>query len=174
MKPAKIGLGLGCLLVLSLVLSFAHPWGNPRAGARTGAPLLEGSSAPGDVRRVLMAKCGDCHSLNTRYPVYSYLAPVSWLIEHDVEEARAHMNMSEWKRLSDADRMSVLSRMASEVNAGEMPPKRYQMIHREARLSSEEQKLIYDWARAERKRIRQEAGSHPSDKSNFESGQGTQ
>ena len=157
MRASRIGLAFGSALVLSLVLSAIHPWGNPRVGAHPGAPLLEGSNVPEDMRSVLTAKCGDCHSQNTHYPIYSFMAPVSWMIEHDIEEAREHMNLSEWKSLNDADRMSVLSRMASEVNAGQMPPKRYRMLHPEARLSAEEQQRIYDWARAERKRIRQEA-----------------
>lgn len=165
MKPRTIGFALGSLPVLSLVLSFIHPWGNPRGGAEPGAPLLEGSSVPEDVRRVLAAKCGDCHSESTHYPAYSHFAPVSWMIEHDVEEAREHMNLSRWPSLSDANRISTLSRMASEVNAGEMPPKRYRMMHPQAQLTSDEEQLVYDWARAERKRIRLQA-AHPSDESN--------
>ena len=172
MKPARIGFALGSLPVLSLVLSFIHPWGNPRAGAQPGAPLLEGSGVPDDVRRVLAAKCGDCHSGNTHYPAYSFLAPVSWMIEHDVQEAREHLNLSRWQSLSDADRISALSRIASEVNAAQMPPKRYLALHPEARLSADEQKLIYDWARAERKRIRQQA-THRPDESPIETRQGT-
>lgn len=142
--------------MLSLVLSFIHPWGNPRAGAQPGAPLLQGSSAPEDVRRILAAKCGDCHSTNTRYPVYSFLAPVSWMIEHDVQTARSHLQLSQWQAYSDAERINALSRLASEVNAGEMPPKNYLILHPAARLSAEEHQQLYDWARAERKRIRQE------------------
>lgn len=156
MKAARIGFAFGSALVLSLVLSVVHPWGNPRAGAQPGAPLLEGSSAPEDVRRVLAAKCGDCHSTSTRYPAYSRLAPVSWMIEHDVQTARRHLELSRWQAYSDEERISALSRMASKVNAGEMPPKSYLMLHPAAKLSAAEQQQIYDWARAERKRLRQE------------------
>jgi len=161
MKPARIGFGLGAAFVVSVVLSAVHPWGNPRSGAEAGT-LLEGTSVPGNVRAVLAGKCSDCHSQNTRYPAYSHLAPVSWMLEHDVQEAREHMDLSRWKSMSDAERISALSRIASEVNAGQMPPKRYVMIHRGARLSGDEQKVIYDWARAERKRLRQEQ-AHRSD-----------
>ena len=167
MKPARIGFAIGSGFALSVVLSAVHPWGNPRSGSQPGAPLLEGSSVPEDVRRVVAAKCGDCHSQSTHYPVYSYLAPVSWMLEHDVQEARGHVDMSRWKAYSDADRMSALSKIASEVIAGQMPPKSYLMIHRGARLSDDEQKLIYDWARAERKRLRQEQ-AHRSDASTAE------
>lgn len=173
MKASRIGYAFGSALLLSLVLSAIHPWGNPRVGTQPGAPLLEGSSVPEDVRRLLAAKCGDCHSRTTRYPAYSFLAPVSWMIEHDVETARRHMELSRWKEYSDADRISVLSRMASEVNAGQMPPHRYLMLHPQARLSPQEQQLIYDWARAERKRIRQESAAHPTDASKLETKQGT-
>ena len=168
MKPARVGFALGSLPVLSLVLSFLHPWGNPRAGAQSGTPLLEGSSVPEDVRRVLAAKCGDCHSQSTHYPVYSRFTPVSWMMEHDVQTARRHLDLSRWKSLSDADRISALSRLASEVNAGQMPPKTYLLMHSDARLSADEQQLIYDWARAERKRIRQEAAAHRPDESKLE------
>jgi cytochrome c len=173
MKPARIGYALGSVLALGLVLSFIHPWGNPRAGAQPGAPLLEGSSVPEKVRGVLATKCGDCHSQNTRYPAYSRVAPVSWMIEHDVLEGRGHLELSRWQGLSDADRISALSRIASEVNAGQMPPKTYLMLHPGARLSADEQQLIYEWARAERKRIRQEA-AHRSNESNLDTKQGAQ
>ena len=36
-----------------------------------------------------MQVCGDCHSHETRWPWYSHVAPVSWLLEEDVEEARS-------------------------------------------------------------------------------------
>src|SRR5215469_9905682 len=99
-----------------------HPWGNPRANVQPGAPLLEGSNAPDNVRAVLEAKCGDCHSEKTRYPAYSYIAPVSWMIEHDVHDARSHMNLSHWQSYSDENRINVLTRMASMVHTEQMPP----------------------------------------------------
>ncbi len=156
MKPAKTGIAFGSVLVLSLVLSVIHPWGNPRAGAQSGVTLLEGSTAPQNVRRILAEKCGDCHSTNTRYPAYSYLAPVSWMIEHDVQTGRSHLELSRWQAYSNAERISALSRIASEAHAGQMPPKTYLMLHPAAHLSDEEQQSLYDWARAERKRIREE------------------
>lgn len=157
MNPGRIGFALGSALVLSLVLSVIHPWGNPRAGVQPGAPLLEGSSAPENVRRILAAKCGDCHSTNTRFPAYSYFAPLSWMIEHDVQTGRGHLELSHWQAYSDAERIDALSRMASEVNAGEMPPGSYLVLHPAARLSAEEQHQLYDWARDERRRIRRRA-----------------
>ena len=36
--------------------------------------------------RILEKSCQNCHSLRTEWPWYSYVAPMSWLIENDVHE----------------------------------------------------------------------------------------
>ena len=167
MNLAKIQLGAGCLFAASIVLSTVHPGGNPRAGARPDTPLLEGSQAPENVRSILAAKCADCHSERTHYPLYAHIAPVSWMMERDIRQGRNHFNMSAWQSMNDESRMSVLSRIASVVHAAQMPPRTYVMLHPGARLSPEEQQQIYEWAKDERKRIRQEARQR-SDQSSVE------
>jgi cytochrome c len=162
MKRPEIELVCGCILSACIAFSTFHPGGNPRAGARPVVPLLEGSDLPARVRATLESKCGDCHSDKTHYPIYSHIAPVSWLIERDVREGRKSLNLSEWKSYSDEDRINALTRIGSEVNAGQMPPRSYAMLHPKARLAPDDEKLIYEWAKVERERIRQ-ATSHRSD-----------
>jgi cytochrome c len=173
MKLAKILLGTGCLFAVSIVLSTIHPWGNPRSVARPDFPLLDGSSAPQNVRAILAAKCGDCHSERTRYPLYAHLAPVSWMLDRDVRNGRSHLNMSQWQLMNNESRISVLTRMASVVNAAQMPPRKYVMLHPGARLSPGERQQIYEWAKAERRRIRQEM-NHRANQSGIESRTGEQ
>jgi hypothetical protein len=50
--------------------------------------------------------------------------------------------------------MSLLSKIASEARSGEMPPRQYLIIHRDAMLTPEQQDLLYLWAKAERKRLK--------------------
>jgi cytochrome c len=168
-KRAKLELTLGCLLGASIALSTVHPLGNPRTAAQPGAPVLEGIDVPERVRATLQAKCGDCHSQNTRYPVYSHLAPLSWMIDRDVREGRESLDMSRWQFYNIEDRINALTRMASEVHGGQMPPRTYVLLHPDARLSQEEQQLIYDWAKSERKQLRR-ALSPGSDQSFFDQG----
>jgi cytochrome c len=156
MNPARIAFAAGALFAASVVLSSIHPWGNLRSGVKADTPLLEGSAVPDEVRHVLETKCADCHSTNTDWPLYSRLAPGSWLVEHDVNEGRNHLNMSQWQRYSLETRIDLLSKIASEARSGQMPVRQYLILHPKARLSSEEQQLIYDWAKAERKQIRQQ------------------
>lgn len=156
MRPVPIVLAAAALFTASVALSFVHPGGNPRSRAATDMALLDGSDVPANVLHVLETKCADCHSERTSWPEYSRLAPVSWFIEHDVREGREHLNMSQWQRYASEARIDLLSEIASEVRSGEMPLRQYLILHPQARLTSEEQQLIYEWARSERKHIRQQ------------------
>jgi mono/diheme cytochrome c family protein len=91
-----------------------------------------------DTRTLFFSACGDCHSNATVWPWYSYVAPVSWLVAHDVEEAREHFNVSEWGReKQDADEAVEM------LEDGEMPLLAYWLLHSQARLSDEdEHKLL--------------------------------
>ena len=135
-------------------LSFAHPFGNPRRAETPPGHLLAGAQVPADVRALMERICANCHSEAVEWPIYSRIAPVSWLLERDVSVARARMNLSHWEGYSKQEKSDLLGSVAAEVHSGEMPPARYTAIHRDARLSPEERQAIYAWAKAERKRIR--------------------
>lgn len=164
MNLVRIPLGSGILFAACIALSTLHPWGNPRNDVSERAPLLEGSAAPDRVRGVLATKCGDCHSESTHYPLYAHIAPVSWLMEREIEAGRASLNLSQWQFMSDLSRISVLTRIASVAHTGQMPPDAYVAVHRGTRLSQDERQEIYAWAKAERKRLREQSnqGSNES------------
>jgi hypothetical protein len=90
-----------------------------------------------------MRACGDCHSHATEWPWYSHVAPASWLVAHDVEEAREHFNVSTWDRgHGDADEA------AHEYEEGEMPLWFYVPLHPEAKLTAEERDQLLAGLRA--------------------------
>ena len=150
----KIGVVFSVLLFATAVgLSFVHPWGDVRS-ARGDGGLLEGADAPQEVRRVIETKCADCHSNETHWPVYSRLAPGSWLMERDVSEGRAALNLSRWREMRMEERIDALSRIAAEMRTGKMPPTAYTMMHPARRVSDEEKQTVTAWARAERRRLR--------------------
>ncbi len=128
----------------SIALGTLHPFGNPREGAEqaNSATLLDHAEIPGDARAVLIAKCADCHSNATRWPVYARLAPGSWLIERDVMKGRAHMNLSEWDALAPEQREQLEAQMVHEARWGDMPPLQYRMVHWGARLSADDVRAL--------------------------------
>lgn len=78
--------------------------------------------------------CADCHSNETKWPWYSNIAPISWLVQYDVEEGREHFNISMWgkQKKNDGDKAK------EELEDGEMPPWFYILPHPEAKLSESE------------------------------------
>lgn len=52
--------------------------------------------------RKCVLSCGEhaygCHSNETVWPWYSRIAPVSWLVAHDVHDGREELNLSTWNR----------------------------------------------------------------------------
>jgi len=67
---------------------------------RTNPPVESAVAAPAEVRSILRRSCFNCHSYETEWPWYGYVAPLSWLVAHHVHEAREEMNFSTWNRLN--------------------------------------------------------------------------
>jgi cytochrome c len=132
---------LGAVIVLSAVsltgLAFVHPFGNPRVESAKGLDtLLRNANLPADAKSVLVTKCADCHSNETRWPAYARLAPASWLIERDIVEARKKMNLSNWDQLPADEQLALAGQMIHEAKNGEMPPLQYRLLHRKSGLTS--------------------------------------
>jgi cytochrome c551/c552 len=102
-----------------------------------------------EVHAILVRACQDCHSNKTVWPWYSKVAPVSWLLSHDVSEARRHMNMSNWARYNPMAAANKLEHICEEVDQGDMPLWYYRPMHPQATLSDSDKKAICAWTRAE-------------------------
>jgi cytochrome c len=122
---------------LGYALGYAHPFGDPRAEPAEGlGTLLQGANMPSDAKAVLVAKCADCHSSATKWPVYARVAPGSWLIERDVVEARKKMDLSRWQEMP-AEKQDVLTaKIIQEAKKGDMPPLQYLALHWNAKISN--------------------------------------
>jgi hypothetical protein len=96
----------------------------------------------------------DCHSNQTVWPWYSYVAPMSWLVERDVQSGRNRINFSEWDRYTAKQQKKLFADIASAVKNGEMPLPQYTLVHPQAKLSDAERDMVYGWARVERRKLR--------------------
>lgn len=120
--------------------------------SRTNPAIVSDFNESATVKQIFLAACYDCHSYETKWPWYSYIAPVSWLIAHDVEEGREHLNFSQWGRLTKEEQAKLRREIWEEVEEGEMPLAIYTWIHPSARLSAEEKKIIEQWATTTKKK----------------------
>ena len=129
-----------CLAIVIVAQLVPVERGNPHETA----PL----QASAEVVAVLERSCYDCHSNRTVWPWYAYIAPVSWLVAHDVSEGRDHLNFSQWEDLSLEKRSRAAEEITEEVSGGEMPLAIYRRLHPAAAVSGKDLEVLRHWARS--------------------------
>jgi len=117
------------------ILIQAVPYGR----SHTNPPTLAEPRWDSAATRALAARaCFDCHSNLTSWPWYSNVAPVSWLVQRDVDGGRAALNFSEWTLPQDG-----AGDVTEAISGGSMPPWFFVLMHPNANLSkSDQQRLI--------------------------------
>lgn len=123
-------LGTIAIAVLIQLVPYGREHTNPPITAEPAWPSAE-------VRALAVRACFDCHSNETRWPWYSHVAPISWLVQSDTMEGRREVNYSEWDRPQ-----KEAGESAEVVLNGEMPPAIYLPTHPDARLSPEEKAVL--------------------------------
>lgn len=122
------------LLLLFAAIQFARP---NRANPTGGRPF----DGPENVKAIFTRACFDCHSNETRWPLYSEVAPFSWLVANHVEEGRRKLNFS-----TIAPDRIPFDEVCQEMEAARMPMKSYLLVHWDAKLTPEEVKAVCAWA----------------------------
>ena len=121
------------LVVVFVAIQFVpYGWKHSNPPVTQDAPWPDAES-----EHLARVACYDCHSNETDWPAYTYVAPFSWLTRHDVEEGRNKLNFSEWDREQDE-----ADKAGREVRNGSMPPDQYVLIHRDADLSDAEKEQL--------------------------------
>ncbi len=139
-----------------LIVVFASALTHPRASDQARTPLLSGAQIGPQVFATIQRACRDCHSEATVYPWYAHIAPMSWMIERDVNDGREHLNFSKWNQYPIVRRERLLSEIANQVRDGGMPLPIYTFMHPDARLSETEVVAIFQWTQVERARLIEE------------------
>ena len=119
---------------------------------RSSPPVSADLPTPPDVKEILQRSCYTCHSHETVWPWYGYVAPLSWLFAWDLHDARDKMNFSSWNayRLDERDRL--LKEVLEEIDEENMPPRYFRLLHPGARMTESELERLRAWVRARRPR----------------------
>lgn len=149
----KVVMGLVAAAAIAIGGSLIHPFGTTET-LGSHEPILREAQIEPETLALFERACQNCHSERTEWPWYSHVAPMSWLLARDVQQARSHMNLSRWQEYSTDERLGLLSEIGSAVRNREMPKQRYLLLHPEARLTDGERLQIYEWTRTERSRLR--------------------
>jgi hypothetical protein len=114
--------------------------------SRDNPPVVSDFDDPVLVKQILNRSCYDCHSNETSWPWYSSIAPISWLVASDVNEAREHLNFSEWGSLQTDDQLLARKKIWKEIEKGQMPLGNYLLMHGDAKLSESDKSVIQRWS----------------------------
>ncbi len=145
----KISLGF---LIILVGLQFFRPAKNlSPTPAKTDLLVLH--PAPPAVKQLLHTACYDCHSDHTRYPWYAEIQPVAWWLAQHIEDGKRELNLSsfgDWKAGRKVDR---LEEMIDHIASRSMPLSSYTLVHRDAKFTDPQIKLLNDWLAAVRDQL---------------------
>ena len=107
--------------------------------------LAATTTVPPEVSDVFARSCNDCHSNQTNWRWYTYVAPVSWFTVGHVRDGREELNFSEWGSYGTRMKETRLKAICAHARGGTMPIASYTFVHRETRLSPGEVTKICEW-----------------------------
>ena len=103
--------------------------------------------APKEVMSILKRSCYDCHSNHTKMPWYGNISPVSLMVHSNIKNGRAWLNFSIFNKYDEEKKQKIYKGIVSALKF-KMPPPEYLLVHKDARLTPEERKLLQDWAKS--------------------------
>lgn len=118
---------------------------------RTNTPVdsavnfVEARKSPEKIRTLLKNACYDCHSNETVYPKYAFIAPISWSVKSHVNEGREHLNFSTWGTYNKDLKENMLTKSVQTIQNKTMPMPGYIVYHKEANLSEAERALLIQY-----------------------------
>lgn len=110
-----------------------------------GKDIIEQEQLTEEMEAILIKACYDCHSQEVIFPWYAKVAPVSWLVNRDINLGRAQLDFSYWADYSKREKLSILDDISTEVYEGSMPMPIYLLMHEESRITADERRLIIQW-----------------------------
>lgn len=104
--------------------------------------FVDTKKTPEKINTLLKNACYDCHSNETVYPKYAFIAPISWSIKSHINEGREHLNFSVWEAYNKDLKESMLKKAIQTIQNKTMPMPGYIVYHPEANLSNAERTLL--------------------------------
>ena len=121
---------LTILITLLIVIQFI-PYGKNHTNPNI---IQEPNWDSSQTKQLFLKTCGDCHSYETKYPWYADIAPLSWVVQFDINLGRKHLNISSFD-VKDIEPGKVA---ITELEENEMPPLPYKLVHSKSKLSYDE------------------------------------
>ncbi len=137
------------LLIIFIAIQFFRPARNNGAIA-SATDITHSVTVPDSVMRILQKSCYDCHSNHTDYPWYTNINPAGWWMNGHIKDGKRAINFSDLSAFNTKKLEHRLGDIAEEAEKHDMPLPSYTIIHKDAKLSDAEIKIIKTWTEAAR------------------------
>jgi hypothetical protein len=132
------------LVAIVVIMQFIRP------SLNQSEPIVAGDiskvmAVPQEVHTLLINKCYDCHSNNTKYPWYAHIQPFGWYLNGHVVEGKEHLNFSAFNTYDAEKAAHKLEEVGEAFAEGWMPLDSYTLIHKDAKVTPEDVALISNW-----------------------------
>lgn len=142
------------LLVVFIIIQF-FPIDKTNPAMNDGMDFLKIKNTPEPIAKLIRNSCYDCHSNETKYPFYSNIQPVAWLLKNHIDEGRKELNFSTFATYEPKRQAHKLEEAAEYVEQKNMPLESYTLGHSDAKLSDEQRKQLVNYFRMVQKQIQQ-------------------
>ncbi|KUJ52013.1 heme-binding domain-containing protein [Chryseobacterium sp. JAH] len=133
-------------IVFWILVSFAIiqfiPTDKTNQPVKQSVNFIDIKKSPSKVVALLKNACYDCHSNETLYPKYAYIAPFSWSVKDHVNEGREHLNFSVWNTYNKDLKESMLNKAVQTLQNKTMPLPAYIIYHKDANLSDADRTIL--------------------------------
>ena len=142
------------LLMVFIIIQF-FPIDKTNPITNEGMDFLKIKNTPEPIAKLIRNSCYDCHSNETKYPFYSNIQPVAWLLKNHIDEGRKELNFSTFATYEPKRQAHKLEEAAENVEQKKMPLESYTLGHSDAKLSDEQRKQLVNYFRMVQKQIQQ-------------------
>lgn len=111
-------------------------------------------NADKEVMKILKKSCYDCHSYETKYSIYSKIAPLSFEVASHISKGRAALNFSQYKKIDKEIKKARLKRAIKTINNNMMPLSSYVAFHKEAKLTKQQKEILEKFFNNELKKLK--------------------
>jgi len=140
------------LLVAFIIIQF-FPIDKTNPATNEGMDFLKIKNTPEPIAKIIRNSCYDCHSNETKYPFYSNIQPVAWLLKNHIDEGRKELNFSTFATYEPKRQAHKLEEATEYVEQKKMPLESYTLGHQDAKLTDEQRKQLADYFRKVQKEI---------------------
>ncbi len=114
---------------------------------RINPPVISDISAPVVIKSSLKKACYDCHSCETQWRGWAFVAPISWLLSATVSSGRSALNFSKWENGEKKYPIVLSHKIFKAVSDGQTHQPIYYLLNREAQLTYSEHRSLLEWSR---------------------------